>query len=399
LRAKIILSFLALVGGFAAVASCSDSTGGACDSTLASIQENVFLPSCTGSGCHSGPTPAAGLNLTIADLEARLVDQPAATCDAVLVSPSHPDTSFLYEKITSSAPKCGSPMPLSGTLSDTAKQCIRDWIASLSPGCETCGGGSCVDLTTDASHCGACTTACPVGAICSASQCMCTSGMACSGACVDTLTDPANCGGCEKGCVGAEVCNKGSCSAMCDAGLTKCGSSCVDTTSDAANCGGCSMSCGTGGVCQSSSCLCAGGADPMTDPSNCGSCGNVCAPGDTCEAGVCHCSASGVSFSAEVQPIFTSNCATIGCHTGAMPKQGLNLSSGKAFANLVGQPATECSGGRQRVKPGDPSNSYVMDKMLGVDLCFGSKMPKLSSLPSAQIQTISDWICEGAPNN
>lgn len=29
----------------------------------------------------------------------------------------------------------------------------------------------------------------------------------------------------------------------------------------------------------------------------------------------------------------------------------------------------------------------------------GTQMPKIGALPAAQIQTISDWICNGAPNN
>jgi hypothetical protein len=36
---------------------------------------------------------------------------------------------------------------------------------------------------------------------------------------------------------------------------------------------------------------------------------------------------------------------------------------------------------------------------MGVDLCSGTKMPKLSSLPTDEIKTIANWICEGAPNN
>jgi hypothetical protein len=38
--------------------------------------------------------------------------------------------------------------------------------------------------------------------------------------------------------------------------------------------------------------------------------------------------------------------------------------------------------------------------MIGVDMCSGSQMPKAGQrLPSSQIQTIANWICNGAPNN
>jgi hypothetical protein len=83
-----------------------------------------------------------------------------------------------------------------------------------------------------------------------------------------------------------------------------------------------------------------------------------------------------------------------------MPAEGMNLSSGKSYANLVNVTATECSDGRKRVLPGQPSQSYLVEKLMGVSLCFGTPMPKAGSLlPSAEIQTIADWICEGAPNN
>ena len=37
-----------------------------------------------------------------------------------------------------------------------------------------------------------------------------------------------------------------------------------------------------------------------------------------------------VSFSTHVQALFTSTCAGGGCHAGASPQQGMNLSSGQA---------------------------------------------------------------------
>lgn len=126
----------------------------------------------------------------------------------------------------------------------------------------------------------------------------------------------------------------------------------------------------------------------------------MCAPGQTCSSGVCTCGSSSVSFSGAVQPIFTSSCALAGCHTGAAPQQGLNLSSGKAYASIVNVLAKECTDGRLRVRPKDPANSYVIEKLTNVKLCSGGQMPKVgASLPSTEITTISDWICEGAPNN
>jgi hypothetical protein len=102
-----------------------------------------------------------------------------------------------------------------------------------------------------------------------------------------------------------------------------------------------------------------------------------------------------------VQPILTQNCAGNGggCH----PSSGnLNLDSGKAYAALVNVDAQECAGttGIKYVAPGSPSTSYIIDKLMGTNLCMGLQMPEgASPLSPATIQTISDWICEGAPNN
>jgi len=107
-----------------------------------------------------------------------------------------------------------------------------------------------------------------------------------------------------------------------------------------------------------------------------------------------------VSFATDVQPIFTANCALSGCHAGAFPAQGMNLSAGVAYANLVGVTSVECPT-FQRVAAGAPSSSYVIFKLQGSGPCFGgSRMPLFADpLPDAQIQTISNWIAQGALNN
>jgi hypothetical protein len=41
-----------------------------------------------------------------------------------------------------------------------------------------------------------------------------------------------------------------------------------------------------------------------------------------------------------------------------------------------------------------------MDKLMGTNLCSGAPMPYgASPLSATDMQTISDWICQGAPNN
>ncbi len=141
-----------------------------------------------------------------------------------------------------------------------------------------------------------------------------------------------------------------------------------------------------------------GCGDMQTDPMNCGACDYQCAPGQTCAAGVCTCGMTQVAF-ADVQGILTAKCATAGCHTGgAIAKAGLDMSAGKSYMEMVSVATSQCGGARTLVIPGKPDESYLMDKLLGVDLCGVSKrMPPAAALPMGDIQTISDWICAGAP--
>jgi len=108
-----------------------------------------------------------------------------------------------------------------------------------------------------------------------------------------------------------------------------------------------------------------------------------------------------ISFSADVQPIFTQNCALSGCHAGPSPKEDLDLTAGQSFSHLVDVASHQCAQFK-RVEPGAPGASYIIFKLLGPpQLCFsGDRMPEdAAPLPSADRTTIQTWIAEGAPNN
>lgn len=117
------------------------------------------------------------------------------------------------------------------------------------------------------------------------------------------------------------------------------------------------------------------------DPTVCGSCNGV------------------VSFAADVEPFLAQACGSTSCHKGVNGQAGLTLTVGKAYDELVNVPAMQCSDGRMRVMPGDPANSYILDKVLNVDVCSGKKMPTTTSLSDPQVQLIADWICGGALND
>jgi hypothetical protein len=208
-------------------------------------------------------------------------------------------------------------------------------------------------------------------------------------------------------CASGEVCLDGACSTGCGQ-LTQCGASCVDLQTSDLHCGACDTACASGLSCTDGECTCPAGqtrcgttcADVATDPNHCGACDTRCGPGASCVGGTCQCGATVVSFARDVQPIFTASCVAAGCHSGARPKEELSLVAGEAYAELVGVATNQCGGARTLVEPGNGGASYLMQKLLGVDLCSGSQMPKAGqSIPVSELETISNWICQGAPDN
>lgn len=91
--------------------------------------------------------------------------------------------------------------------------------------------------------------------------------------------------------------------------------------------------------------------------------------------------------------IFTPICTA--CHAGGGAPQGLRLDSANSFALLVGIPSTEVSS-VLRVKPGDPDNSYLVQKLEG-HAAVGARMPFGGPyLDQATIDVVRQWIRDGA---
>lgn len=75
------------------------------------------------------------------------------------------------------------------------------------------------------------------------------------------------------------------------------------------------------------------------------------------------------------------------------------LTEAAAFDELVGMDSEQCSG-KKLVVAGDPSASYLINKLLGQGMCSGTAMPKADMrLPRSDIDEISAWICAGAPRD
>jgi len=187
--------------------------------------------------------------------------------------------------------------------------------------------------------------------------------------CTDLQTDEAHCGTCDVACVPGLQCAAGVCINPCTSSETLCGSVCADVTED---------------------------------PLNCGRCGHRCAPGTTCTEGACACDADlpVVSFKTDVLPIFERSCTGKECHSGSNQVTTLNLEEGMAYAQLVEVPSDGEGCTQLRVDPNKPDDSFLIDKVMGGDLCYGKRMPRSDEgLADESTARLVSWICAGAAKN
>ena len=108
-----------------------------------------------------------------------------------------------------------------------------------------------------------------------------------------------------------------------------------------------------------------------------------------------------LSFATQIQAqILTPACTA--CHTddGRTPSGGLNLKAGSAYPSLVGA-ASSGKAGATRVIAGNPSGSYLVQKLEGAADIVGLRMPRNGPpyLTDAQVALIRQWIQSGALNN
>jgi hypothetical protein len=112
------------------------------------------------------------------------------------------------------------------------------------------------------------------------------------------------------------------------------------------------------------------------------------------------------TFSTIQRDIFLSGDSTgrgacVSCHTnqGHAPAGGLNLFA-NAYGELVNAPSRRKPGATQ-VIPGDPDNSYLIQKLEGAPGIVGLRMPRNGPpfLTDGQVQIIRRWIQLGAKND
>jgi hypothetical protein len=117
-----------------------------------------------------------------------------------------------------------------------------------------------------------------------------------------------------------------------------------------------------------------------------------------------------VSFQGNLQPVFTASCALGGCHDAASSIQGLNLSVGASYGQLVNVRSTERRS-LDRVQPGDPATSYLNQKIEDVEGISGTIMPPACGggattgtngapcLTADEVEMFRTWVLACAPNN
>lgn len=94
--------------------------------------------------------------------------------------------------------------------------------------------------------------------------------------------------------------------------------------------------------------------------------------------------------------IFTPICSS--CHGAGVANAGMRVDDGSAFSNLVSVASSEVPS-LFRVEPGDPDNSYLIQKLEG-SAAIGVRMPLGGPfLSQDDINVIRQWITAGALNN
>lgn len=264
---------------------------------------------------------------------------------------------------------------------------------------EVCEGGACACVPNcDGKMCGpdGCGGSCGECAgmlVCNTVENRCVAN--CTPNCLDRICGDDGCGGSCGPCGADEACNG-------DGTMCVCVPQCQGKTCGPDGCGGsCGMCTGANEICTDAGvCECTPECNgAVCGPDGCGgTCGN-CAPGEACDAGSC--AYPEVTWSGDVFPIFQQiGCGSLRCHGGVAPAAGLDLSdSATAYSEMVGVASSQCTPGRSLVEPSVPSTSYLVDKLVGTNLCFGSKMPKVGTVTPAEIDQVRAWIGRGALND
>jgi hypothetical protein len=108
------------------------------------------------------------------------------------------------------------------------------------------------------------------------------------------------------------------------------------------------------------------------------------------------------SFANDIQPIFTLRCATSSCHSVTTHQVGMTLAAGHSYDNIVNRQSVFRPSWK-RIVPFKPDSSFLIKVLLPDS---ATQHPEITRMPlgrppltSNQIQTIINWVAQGAPRN
>jgi len=112
-------------------AASEDAAQPAAEAGIGCDFQGLIMAKCGKSGCHDALAVSNGLDLTSPDLAVRIGGRRGSgECSPyLLINQAVPNQSALYLKVTPD--RCGSRMPLGGTLTDGEQACVLRWIESL----------------------------------------------------------------------------------------------------------------------------------------------------------------------------------------------------------------------------------------------------------------------------
>jgi hypothetical protein len=346
------------------------------------IQENVFTPNCATSGCHLGAGAPQGLILDEANSYGLLVDVASMEDPSILrVEPGDPDNSYLIQKLEGTA-TVGDQMPLGGTpLSQDTIDIIRQWITE--------GASDDRAPSADPIRVSALTPVPDSDGEAPAEI------IAMFDRELDVSTVNANTFILERS-GGDGTFGDGNEESITAADITTPDTMPMSATFDLA---GVDIPDDTYRVR-----LLGSGASVILDiDANAldGEFSGSFPSGDGTQGGDFEATftvttpSSGATLEAIQDSVFTPTCAFAGCHGGAGAAEGLRLDDGFSFDNLVGVASAQVPE-LNRVEPGDPDNSYLVQKLEGT-AAEGARMPRGGpALEQALIDDIRQWIEDGA---
>lgn len=347
------------------------------------IQASVFTPDCATSGCHAGGNPSAGLNLEEANSYAMLVGiQSSQDAGLQRVEAGDPGNSYLVQKLEGTA-SSGQQMPPGAPLPQAEIDVIRQWISDgamddrvsvLEP----------ITVTSLSPAPNAELTAQPANIVAGFSREL-------NQASVDATTFLLTASGGDGSFVDGNEMQITAAAITVPAANRQSAVFDLNGVALADDTYRIQLSGGAAAAILDLDGNALDGEYPGSLPS-----GNGVAGGDFL---VQFTIVSPVgSTLPEIQAaVFTPTCATSGCHTGANPAAGLDLSDATTSrAALVDQPSTQ-DPAILLVAPNLPDDSYLVHKIEGTAQ-QGQRMPAGGRPPltQAEIAAIRQWILDGA---